>query len=434
MKYICNAKGKAMQNEILSIMKVLLGGSKRVRPVDTHDFEVLEGIRPSLTFVPAVTMFKEKLDDSLTRSVARLVIDYGEIKNATETLLNTDYGRLYNYGITTMRKADRYLSHMLTFLCNYTDIVFMLIVREETGFVVHYTEPMKFMELGKAQNGYTSEGLQYLAGMIQKGYIECELVSEVVEKIVPNSTVTIHRYLGHGATANVFKVTRQGEQNKEAMKLAICDEYIQCIAKEARFLQEVCVGVTGVPQVTHVEPNAIYMKVVKPMRIEDWTEKRMKDLVTVLKSMHEKGYYHRDIRPANIGLDGDQPVLLDWGYYDDAAHSGVKFNGSTPFAAISHVYDEDNPLDNYQQRGDCESLLKTFCFCDTETRRQLLPIMWTSNTYKRQRLSRKFWKKYMASNKPFRDCIYDLIEDDPYDVLNTYIMCRNAPTLEKGQL
>ncbi len=78
---------------------------------------------------------------------------------------------------------------------------------------------------------------------------------EVIQKIVPSNNVTIHRYLGRGATSNVFEVTRQGEHSKEAMKLAVCDEYLECITKEARFLHDVCLGVAGVPQITHIEPS-----------------------------------------------------------------------------------------------------------------------------------------------------------------------------------
>ncbi len=420
MKNISSAANDHIaQNEIMNIVEYLLRDNPKIQPMDTHHFPVVEGPTPYITFIPSIFAFEDALDDSLRsgNALARIATAYGELYSPTQKINDENLGQVYNYAIKVMDHADRFASRVIVFLCNYSEIVFLLVVRVGKKFKVHYTKPIKFMMTDTEQVDYTSEGLQYLTGMLRHGFKkECELVNPVIERLLPSSKVTIHRFLGHGATANMFEVTRKGQQNKEAMKLVVHKDHIDHFKQEANFLQNAS-GIIGIPKLFAAEPNTLYMQVVKRITVEHWTRKRMQDLVAIVKAVHEKGVIHRDIRPSNIGLDGDQIVILDWGFHGMENQRSIDLIGIPVFSAYRTVCE-----DKYEMQHDYESLLKTFCYCRyQEVRDGLLPIFNTRDVFYQRKLAIEFWDNYMIKHPQFMICLIEICSDDPYAALNVYI-------------
>eukprot|EP00727_Mastigamoeba_balamuthi_P001554 m51a1_g11396 putative protein kinase (454) ;mRNA; f:4305-9567 len=80
-------------------------------------------------------------------------------------------------------------------------------------------------------------------------------------------------------------------------------------------------GIRGVPHVLNVFENNVGF-IMEPYARQKLPQgasvQILRDvftgLVDVLAAVHAKGIVHRDIRPPNILIHGDQPLLIDWGF------------------------------------------------------------------------------------------------------------------------
>jgi len=190
--------------------------------------------------------------------------------------------------------------------------------------------------------------------------------------------------------------------------------------------------VSNIPKIVTSDNYFITFPVYKRLQTIAFGDKlsaeQMVALVALLQQVHNKNIFHRDLRPENILLDGNNVVLIDWGYSVNGQTEGPA--GTASFCAKEYalMWLKLHELPDYYPQYDCESLLKCFYYMkDVDLRTKLQNISRFEIT-KRLELAIAVWES--VNDDAFCTCLEnirmtkeDVFMDDNemYHALLTYI-------------
>ena len=181
-------------------------------------------------------------------------------------------------------------------------IRWLRVTSEEHGFRAEVTRP--------ASLSPGEDGQRQLLTVLSLTSAQLGLAFPQVELTEPGS-LDILKLLGEGASSEVYLVNYKGHLG--ALKL-LRPGLTSLAGAEAGVLQKLNLShVPSVPQGMRVAPNAIFFDhVLSPA--QRCPSDLVRQIVDCLRSAHEVGVVHRDVRPENImqGADG-KAVLNDWG-------------------------------------------------------------------------------------------------------------------------
>ena len=232
---------------------------------------------------------------------------------------------------------------------------------------------------------------------------------------------SILNVLGRGATSNVYEVLIQNQIY--ALKICNSIHNIGFIQYEKSILQQL-IGFPNIPTVVSSDTNSIvfplYRSLKQQNQYEMLSEKNMMALVNLLRKVHERNIYHRDLRPENILLDNNGDVILiDWGYAV-GTNPTSNFAGTASFCAekfaSNWLYNHES---TYNPRYDCESLLKCFYYLKDITIRLELEQIANNNQNERLKLAIDIWKN--VKDQTFISCLNEIRNGDMYGGLEKFI-------------
>eukprot|EP00736_Rhodelphis_marinus_P009609 Rmarinus@m.26278 len=130
-----------------------------------------------------------------------------------------------------------------------------------------------------------------------------------VELPDPPENYSLEKFLASGYTSTVFQVTFDGN---ERGVLEVIKDTKDTIHEAAVLLD--LVDIDGVPAlVRERDDNKLYMTPCGTPSTHVSLD-TFRSLVTILESVHKKGWCHRDLRLPNILVYGDRPLLIDWDF------------------------------------------------------------------------------------------------------------------------
>jgi serine/threonine protein kinase len=111
------------------------------------------------------------------------------------------------------------------------------------------------------------------------------------------------------------------------------------------------------------------------------------DLASVINALHQAGAIHRDVKPANIILSGDKPILMDLGVisskdFPEQTTSGA-FLGTIRYAAPEYLFGEeyDSRIDIYSLGAIAYELFNRELFLSMESQWARLIVAKTVDYY-----------------------------------------------------
>eukprot|EP00824_Muranothrix_gubernata_P020526 TRINITY_DN409_c0_g1_i9.p1 TRINITY_DN409_c0_g1~~TRINITY_DN409_c0_g1_i9.p1 ORF type:complete len:715 (+),score=119.98 TRINITY_DN409_c0_g1_i9:118-2145(+) len=175
-------------------------------------------------------------------------------------------------------------------------------------------------------------------------------------------------FLGSGATSAVYKV--QWKKDFYVLKVASSIKHDAAFAMEKQIADlEWAQNSKHIPRVVKSgelpdgKQFLLSTPVASPFRLAGgFSLRHAISLLDVLKKAHDAGYVHRDVRPNNILVSGDDALLIDWGF---AAKKGE----STPYAGTVR-YASDDVLTHLKKGNRCfavfaeddmQSLVRSVC-------------------------------------------------------------------------
>jgi len=187
---------------------------------------------------------------------------------------------------------------------------------------------------------------------------------------VPTKSVcgfSVVRMLGSGKTATVYEVDDAterkfaklfSEQSEREREWEILQQLTPLHILPFRGLQSVDgMSGRGQPQYAIVGSPVLQAVTESTLHREHWIQ-----LLDNLRLLHENGYVHRDVRPANIMLDNNTLKLIDFGYASKAGRECL-FAGTITFAsrAVLEKLASGAVAFTPQPSDDLESLVKYRC-------------------------------------------------------------------------
>ena len=130
----------------------------------------------------------------------------------------------------------------------------------------------------------------------------------------PHVSYFAETYLGSGAFAVVYgALSSDPDRKKVVLKTYRKKAHAQV---ETRALH-ILTGLTGIPTLLfgNVSYNEQWVNCIEPVAASldrNLKAEEVVELIDILKCVHEQGCICRDVRPANIMLAQDRPILVDW--------------------------------------------------------------------------------------------------------------------------
>lgn len=159
-----------------------------------------------------------------------------------------------------------------------------------------------------------------------------ESVNNPIKKY-PHSTL-----LGEGVSSKVYAV-----HDKPSLVLKIFRKTDDA-PREAAMLKKLKEWeIEHVPCLEAEDPRSTMALVLSPrsqdFRLSQFTLRHALQTLKTLKKLHDHNYVHRDIRPANLLLDGNDVLVNDWGF-------AVSIEGEHPYSG-AFVHASDRVLEHF---------------------------------------------------------------------------------------
>lgn len=169
---------------------------------------------------------------------------------------------------------------------------------------------------------------------------------------------TMLRLIAEGGCAEVWEALEQGSTNKVAVKI-LHPRNLANKAEHKRLLDEGAIGMRlrNCEHVVHMAKVGkdgkfpyIVMELVNGITLREWLRRNgpMSNVQVVtlagalgraLRYVHNEGFFHKDLKPDNVMLDGENPIkLLDFGFAESKLGAkfgifGRKLEGSPAYMA-----------------------------------------------------------------------------------------------------
>ncbi|RIB20835.1 kinase-like domain-containing protein [Gigaspora rosea] len=145
--------------------------------------------------------------------------------------------------------------------------------------------------------------------------------------------------------------------------------------------------------------------------VTNFQAQHCKELLNLLKKIHELGLYHRDVRPSNIMLDieNNSLVLVDWGSaIFNPKNKKVPYKGTTTYASPSIL---DNDMGNYVPKpaDDLHSFVRTMYVLRNPLKK---PDLASSSTQD----IKDYWHNELNDRALWKEML-DAIDNNQIDVL-----------------
>jgi serine/threonine protein kinase len=175
-------------------------------------------------------------------------------------------------------------------------------------------------------------------------------------RVKRNRTIPLRftRFLGEGGSGFVFEVENK-ELGHVAVKCAKPEEAVYAQREQSVLLRlRNSVGIPnliasgrilGFPSIVLPLLQKIDLLPIEPSSLTMWT----RVLVDAMKTLHRRGYIHRDIKPQNIMLDprSRKPVLLDFAFayavnsHFDGYHGTAKYSSERSLWGLQPSLEDD---------------------------------------------------------------------------------------------
>ncbi|KAF0975569.1 hypothetical protein FDP41_005563 [Naegleria fowleri] len=315
--------------------------------VDTNK-TIIHNRKPDFTFIPK--MFN--LTENDPRAIEHLALGFLELKKDTKVIETPHIlGQLCDYMFRALK--DSYKSYVFGFVSNFKDIIFVKMRKSMTELGEENIITTRSPKLSLFSTGIqNSDGYSYLKRLLN---------TPTQQTWTDNRTFTLGKFIAAGATSLVFDFG-DGKIIKLA-KTPSDNTHIITETKTITFLDEK--GVNPLPKI--VEHGNYWIVMEKCYPCTSLSKSEMKALVELVKSFHQAGVLHRDIRPQNIMKTDSTPLLIDFGFSVRIEEHHSNFAGTSTFCAEQYSEHWTHRLTStYLKIYDYESLLKVFVyFADT---------------------------------------------------------------------
>jgi len=125
--------------------------------------------------------------------------------------------------------------------------------------------------------------------------------------------ISVTHLLGKGATSRVYEGLWSGE--KVAVKF-VAEDFQDEAEREVKILKNLGNHDRGVPEIAvdiNLPPRILVLSPILSPVGENFRVNDVDDLLDALNYIHDKGFFHRDIRPANIMRTASRIFLVDFG-------------------------------------------------------------------------------------------------------------------------
>jgi len=255
----------------------------------------------------------------------------------------TEMGQAANQGREFLVKTGRPFVYVL--LSNFHQFIFFKVERTQDAFMYYQSQPFD-EAIGFAHlHNLLSQGPDFLGA----------------NHFPPIEGVTVGDVLGKGATSNVYRGILTDTKESVAIK-HVSEQYQEQAANELEILRSLKNDhIPTIPLNDLPERVVVLSPVLKS--VANFTLEDAHQLITALKYVHKQGYFHRDIRPANVMKSEEGRIfLVDFGFairQNDAA--AASYAGTLTTASdrvLQKLFDETKDV-GFLVADDVQSLAKT---------------------------------------------------------------------------
>jgi serine/threonine protein kinase len=146
----------------------------------------------------------------------------------------------------------------------------------------------------------------------------------------PFPSLALSHLLGSGSSGRVFAIC--GDDTR-ILKVVPEENETECEAEAATLRMLATWGISHTPRLVEAGECALVMSPrAVPMQPERFCGRHALQILETLKAAHQHQLYHRDVRPANLMLVGEDVLVNDWGYAVQGAepveYAGTFFQAS----------------------------------------------------------------------------------------------------------
>ncbi|KAL9658078.1 hypothetical protein ABK040_012992 [Willaertia magna] len=389
-----------------SLVKILSSISKReetsVWALDTYTKNnvINNEKQPDITLIPK----KFQFDLTQKNNLEELSLGFLEVKASTSNLTESHLGQLLSYSYLLHSNTKKEI--VLSGLTNFRKIRFIRSEFKEN--VKNFVSEEMDLFNGEA----STDGINYLYSMMKDG------LKHYQGELPKSSSCCVIDFLGKGDSSCVLKILK--DNNELAIKISRGLCYNVYIENEQWILKRLKdEGISNnLPEIMDSCEGCTYFKVYKS--VENLSVESKIQLITLLESVHSLGVFHRDVRPENIMLDNDVPILIDWSFAIDSPLS-FGFAGTKSFCAKGYAVDwlRGVGATKYFARYDVESLLKTLFFFENDYIRKKLQQIKSFEIKVKLQEAQDIWDSVTDTN--FRACLEEIRKgENMYESLRNY--------------
>lgn len=407
-----------IQKQFMTMLRKLCkGGHTSLKAIDTHNNTVIGFNKPDITLIPRSFIIEDLSNICSNDGLCYLSQCFIEIKTKIENN-NGAIGQVFSY-LHKAHERDKYRNTFIGAVSDYRTIRFVRSTYSSaTGMKNEITKSMPLFDPDVNDDNYTSVGINYLYSLLRSG------VGNNSDSVVaPDEQVILKRLLGKGCTSFVYEVTTN-ECQIGAMKLSNSQRHCDLIHHEEQVLEKIQ-DLSNTPQILdYEERKCIFFPIYKPLENYTLSTSNIISLIDLLKKIHSRNIYHRDIRPENLLLDDSNKVILtDWGFSLIDQSSNYMFAGTASFCAKQYAQSwlDDDWGTIYHPKYDCESLLKCLYYLlNFEIRLNLIEIAHEDQKM-RLKLAIDIWENVNDLN--FIECLKKIRSENEnmYHALEEYV-------------
>ena len=292
-----------------------------------------------------------------TDADALLIVEW---KAPSVSLGNFEKGQACNDGLKYLKHTGRLFVWVL--LSNFIEFVFFRVEEdpEANSFIFYETDALN-----------TDNGFAHLHALLSKPPAELGAFNI---PIIPD--ITVGKLLGRGVTSYVYAGQIASNKTQVAVKW-VSAQYNDEATKEVEILRKLGNPSKGIPVIPLNDDPPLGIVVLSPVlspvlalvrrNSMSLSRHHVKGLIEALRHVHDSGYFHRDVRPANVMCNGADFFLVDFGFAISKDEKDAAYRGTQSTASDVILSQKRDDVDNFEFRehDDVESLVKTvylLCF------------------------------------------------------------------------
>jgi len=315
--------------------------------------------------------------------------DIGEIITNTLRLLNAQMSRTYVYSFL----AD---TEMIQFFCVHA------IDRTMAEYSYYKTHVYKFGGIGLPEE---TQGKNHLLSLLSATL--SQLGFEELTFQINNLQIVASGFLGEGLTSRVYKANYR--QEDVAIK-HFKQEYISHLQKETSSIDILCKNnIVGIPTIKFIGQNFFVMTPVGS-KIQQFTKATVTQALQILKTIHNIGIVHRDVRLNNFILYNQKLFLIDWSFATSFA-APDPYRGTLYYASNAILQSHPNVVPTPQD--DLHALVRVVFIHMFPHLKPALYCIESSNLSE----IKLFWQKYMPQGSIWHS-LDNLCDGLSYDLIN----------------